>query len=114
MKRRFSHLITAIVGLSALSVVSISVIAQGGNPIVGNGRQTPLPPGGAPPRSSDGHVDLSGIWYPGPYGMVGSDPGERVKDPPIPFQPSAAAKIKAMSPTELQLNLTRVECAPLG
>ena len=114
MKQCFSHLVTAIVVLAALSVLSIAVGAQGEKPIVGNGRQTPLPPGGAPPRSSDGHVDLSGIWYPGPYGMVGSDPGEKVKDPPVPFQPWAAAKIKAMTPTELQLNLTRIECAPLG
>jgi hypothetical protein len=46
--------------------------------------------------------------------MIGSDGGERVKDPPVPFQLWAAAKIKAMTPTQLQLSLTRVECAPLG
>jgi hypothetical protein len=116
LKPNFAYLMSSVAVLAVLSMLSIAVGAQEGKPIVGNGRQTPLPPGGPAPRLGDGHVDFSGVWYPGPYGMVGSGSGgeKRAKDPPVPFQPWAAAKIKAMTPTELQLAQTRVVCAPLG
>src|ERR1700751_987325 len=115
VKPNFAYLMSSVAVLAVLSMLSIAVGAQEGKPIVGDGRQTPLPPGGPAPRLVDGHVAFSGVWYPGPYGMVGSGSGgeKRAKDPPVPFQPWAAAKIKAMTPTELQLAQTRVVCAPL-
>src|SRR6185369_12292480 len=74
-----------------------------------------LPPGGPPPRLSDGHVDFSGQWFPngagqGVSGRFGVDPAAmRQFDPkvtpeePPQFQDWALAKIKAMTPTELEL-----------
>src|SRR3954454_22366212 len=77
---------------------------------------TVMPPGGTPPRLPDGHPDLSGHWLPngagqGVSGRFGVDPAalgtfDSKKTPETPplFQPWAAAKIKAMTPTELELS----------
>jgi len=83
----------------------------------GSVKPVPLPPGGPPPRMSDGHVDLSGVWFSGPTGKANAwsvVPDAPLKEDPIPFQPSAAAKIKSMSRTEQQLGNAQVTCQPLG
>jgi hypothetical protein len=87
---------------------------------------TVMPPGGAPPRLPDGHPDFSGHWLPnsagqGVSGRFGVDPlARRQFDPkvtpeePPAFQPWAAQKIKSMSPTELELSKSSVNCMPRG
>jgi hypothetical protein len=83
----------------------------------GNVRPVALPPGGPAPRMSDGHVDLSGVWFAGPTGRANAwsvVPDEPVKQDPIPFRPEALAKIKAMTRTQLQLGNAQVTCQPLG
>jgi len=85
-----------------------------------------MPPGGPTPRLADGHPDLSGLWLPnsagqGVSGRYGVDPAARRQfDPkmtpeePPSFQSWAAAKIKAMTPTELELSKSSVNCMPRG
>jgi len=87
---------------------------------------SPLPPGGPAPRLPDGRPDLSGHWFPngagqGVSGRYGVDPlAIRQFDPavtpeePPRFQAWAAAKIKAMTPTELELSKSSVNCLPRG
>jgi len=77
----------------------------------------PLPPGGAPPKMADGHIDLSGVWFPGPTGKANAwsvVPDQRVKEDPIPFQPWAQAKRDAMSRVDLELSSANVNCTPVG
>ena len=85
---------------------------------IGNVRPVALPPGGPPPRLSDGHIDFSGVWFRGSTGkanawsVVPNEPG-----PPqdqIPFQPWAKAKIDSMSRTEIEVNRPSVLCLPVG
>ena len=85
-----------------------------------------LPPGGPPPRLADGHVDLTGHWFPngagqGVSGRYGVDPAAtRQFDPKITpeappvFQAWALAKIESMTPTELELSKSSVNCMPRG
>ena len=85
-----------------------------------------MPPGGPPPRLPDGHVDLSGHWLPnsagqGVSGRFGVDPAARRQfDPKVTpeeqpaFQPWAIAKIKSMTPTEVELSKSSVNCMPRG
>ena len=91
-----------------------------------NTRSRLLPPGGPAPRLADGRVDFSGQWFPngagqGVSGRFGVDPAAtRQFDPkvtpetPPAFQPWALAKIKAMTPTELELSKSSVNCLPRG
>ncbi|HLQ75906.1 MAG TPA: hypothetical protein VK210_01040 [Terriglobia bacterium] len=85
-----------------------------------------MPPGGPPPRLSDGHPDLSGHWFPNGAGQATSgrfgvdpaavstfDPKVTPEEQPA-FQPWALAKIKAMTPTELELSKSSVNCIPRG
>jgi hypothetical protein len=85
-----------------------------------------MPPGGAAPRLADGHPDLSGHWLPngagqgvsGRYGVdpaaLGTfDPKVTPEERPV-FQPWASARIKAMTPTELELSKSSVNCMPRG
>jgi hypothetical protein len=86
----------------------------------------PLPPGGPTPRLADGHPDLTGQWFPngagqGVSGRYGVDPlAIRTFDPkvtpeePPQFRPEALAKIKSMTPTELELSKSSVNCMPRG
>jgi hypothetical protein len=85
-----------------------------------------MPPGGPAPRLPDGHPDLSGHWLPnsagqGVSGRDGVDPAARRQfDPKATpeekpaFQPWAEAKIKAMTPVELELSKSSVNCMPRG
>ena len=85
-----------------------------------------MPPGGAPPRLADGHPDLTGHWLPnsagqGVSGRYGVDPAAtRQFDPKVTpeerpsFQPWALEKIKSMTPTELELSKSSVNCMPRG
>jgi hypothetical protein len=83
----------------------------------GNVRPVPLPPGGPPPRMSDGHVDFSGVWFGGPTGRANAwsvVPDTPVKQDPIPFKPDVAAKLKSLTRAELELGRAQVTCQPLG
>jgi hypothetical protein len=90
-----------------------------------------LAPGGPAPRTTDGHPDLSGVWFPNSAGqalnaarLVGDDPADfdarRQFDPKLTpeekpsFQSWAVAKIKAMTATESQLERPSVNCLPRG
>jgi hypothetical protein len=87
---------------------------------------TVMPPGGPPPRLADGHVDLSGHWLPngagqGVSGRFGVDPAARGQfDPKVTpeerpvLQAWALAKITSMTPTELELSKSSVNCMPRG
>ena len=61
---------------------------------------------------------MSGVWFPGPTGKANAwsvVPDERVKEDPIPFQPWAAEKRKAMSRAEVELlSSANVQCLPPG
>lgn len=83
----------------------------------GNVKPVPLPPGGPPPRMSDGHVDFSGVWFSGPTGRANAwsvVPDQPRKEEPVPFRPEVAAKLKAMTRSELELGRAQVTCQPLG
>ena len=85
-----------------------------------------LPPGGPPPRLPNGRPDLSGHWFPngagqGVSGRFGVDPAARgtfdpditPEAPPV-FRASARERIESMTPTELELSKSSVNCMPRG
>ncbi len=113
---------------AAICMIVTPALAQHGNTIE---RIHKLAPGGSAPRTTDGHPDLSGVWFPNSAGqalnaarLVGDDPADedarRQFDPKVTpegkpsFQPWAAAKIKAMTSTESQLERPSVNCLPRG
>jgi hypothetical protein len=115
-------------GLAGIIAMTLSLTAGAQNNVE---RRTEyqikaLPPGGPAPRLADGHVDFSGQWFPngagqGVSGRFGVDPaalGTRDRNAPPEekpaFQPWALAKIKAMTPTELELSKSSVNCLPRG
>jgi hypothetical protein len=87
---------------------------------------TVLPPGGPPPRLENGKPDFTGMWLPnsagqGVSGRFGVDPAARRQfDPdvtpeaPPSFQPRARERIDNMTPTELELSKSSVNCMPRG
>lgn len=104
MKLRRAGWILAVVTLAA-ACISIAAAAQ-------EGRGGALPPGGPAPRTSDGHPDLSGVWFPGSRGG-GRFTGFTTDERPA-FQPWAAAKIQSMTAAELELARPSVNCMPRG
>jgi hypothetical protein len=87
---------------------------------------TVMPPGGPAPRLANGKPDLSGHWLPnsagqGVSGRYGVDPAAtRQFDPratpeePPSFRPEALERIRSMTPTELELSKSSVNCMPRG
>jgi hypothetical protein len=81
-----------------------------------------LAKGGPAPRAADSHPDLSGVWFPGFTGGYSTDhPAAQSQfDPKVTpeerpsFQSWAAAKIKSMTPVELELARPSVNCQPRG
>jgi len=110
--------------LAVVCLVTAGIAAQDQNrefvEARGNVKPVPLPPGGAPPRMSDGKVDLSGVWFPGPTGKANAwsvVPNERTgpREEPIPFQSWAQEKFDAMTRTEKELyGNANVQCLPPG
>ena len=120
MKRWLSYAGSAGVVLAALCLVSMPMLAQnspaqGAKPSTqriagGFDKVAILPPGGPAPRSSDGHPDLTGRYYPnhagrmieGAYPIDRSitrqyDPAATPQENPV-FKPEAAAKFKEPTP----------------
>jgi hypothetical protein len=107
--------------LTAACILSVAAAAQEKKTYVdaiGNTKPTPLPPGGPTPRLADGHVDLGGVWFSGNSGRTLAWTTEASDEPrredPVPFRPEFAAKLKAMSRTEIQMKNPGVNCMPKG
>lgn len=123
MKPRLGQSACVAALLSAFLSFSMPASAQESSTEGGSGKATahPAPKGGPAPRSSDGHPDLSGVWFPGTAGGFSFnaalrrqfDPKATPEDPP-PFQPWAEAKIKAMTKTDFELGRASVNCLPRG
>jgi hypothetical protein len=121
------------------SVASIAVLVIAGLLTASTSAQTQkykfglMPPGGPAPRASDGHPDLSGVWWPNRTGIPHVenqvDPGDKFGVDPAAlrqfdaratpeerpsFQPWAQDKIKAMSTTQSELAKLSVNCVPRG
>jgi len=104
-----------------LGAAATSAIAQDEEYAIGV-----MPPGGPPPRLPDGHPDFTGLWLPnsagqGVSGRFGVDPAARRQFDPVvtpeeppSFQAWAAERIAAMTPTELELSKSSVNCMPRG
>ena len=125
MREPFSRVVRAAAMLAGLGMLSLAAAAQQAKPpvkvpdnIIGNEHPAPEPPGGPPPHAADGHVDLSGVWIRGEAGVQTQYAGSRAQpgggrgrggNEDIPFRPWAAAKIKALTPTQMQLGMAGVK-----
>src|ERR1700686_5944863 len=122
MKGRLSFcLAAAIAFLGILSKASMLAAQEGNSSQPAKSKQEAVPEGGPAPRTADGHPDLSGVWFAGRAGghvfnqalRRQFDPKVTPEEPP-PFQPWAAAKIKAMTGTDYELGRASVNCLPRG
>jgi hypothetical protein len=121
MTGRFRLGVACAAAAALVSIQYASPHAQGARYSI-----TVMPPGGPAPRLPDGHIDLSGHWLPnsagqGVSGRDGVDPAARRQfDPKVTpeaepsFQSWAAEKIKNMTPVELELSKSSVNCMPRG
>jgi hypothetical protein len=119
MRTHIGLMLIAAVALSGAATAQDGQNAQDKKFVEARGsvKPVPLPPGGPPPRMSDGHVDLSGVWFAGPTGKANAwsvVPDEERKEDPVPFRPEAAARINAMTRTERELNNPGIRCTPVG
>src|SRR4029077_12975255 len=107
---------SAAVLLALLCMAAVPAPAQEGQEGKGSelgaakSKAQPMPKGGPAPRAADGHPDLSGVWFPGTAGGFAFNTALRrqvdskvTPEEPPPFQPWAAAKIKAMTSTDYEL-----------
>jgi hypothetical protein len=128
MKRRLAFYSACASFILFLLLVPISLSAaqnrqdeKASEPGAARSKPQPMPKGGPAPRASDGHPDLSGVWFPGTAGGFTFntalrrqfDPKATPEEPP-PFQPWAAAKIKAMTATDYELGRASLNCLPRG
>ena len=84
----------------------------------------PMPKGGPPPRTKEGRVDLSGVWFAGTMGVddvtAAGSAARRQFDPKVtpeekpPFQPWAADRVKKLSAVDAELLRPSVNCMPRG
>ena len=122
MKKRWGFCLAAAVAAVGMLCMASGLAAQesGSQPAQpAKSKQQALPPGGPAPRAADGHPDLSGVWFGGTAGGFTYNPALRrqfdAKAEEAPqFQPSAAAKIKAMTQTDYELGRASVNCLPRG
>ena len=98
-----------ILALAILAVACVSIAGAAQEKKDSSGAP---PKGGPAPRTADGHPDLSGVWFPDMRQYAPQAVAAVAEK--VPFQPWAAAKIKAMSAAELELARPSVNCAPRG
>lgn len=125
MKVQLATSFTSTVLLAFACCFALPGLAQDGAP--GADYQiTVMPPGGPAPRLENGRPDFTGMWLPnsagqGVSGRYGVDPAavrqfdpEITPEEPPAFQEWARGRIAAMSPTELELSKSSVNCMPRG